>query len=287
MSQPDNLWNAHSRQWRLIGSPLRPGPQDIARYGRVLADWQGGRVASDAARAPGVLLLGVTPEIASLPWSRGASLVAADHSYPMIDRLWREQTFSEISAGAVCADWKRLPLADASRDIAIGDGCFSAVDFPGSYRALIASLNRVLRPDGLFAIRLFLRPDRPEAVEAVFALLEAGRIGNFHVFKWRLAQALHGNLANGVELDAIWRTWRAFVPAPEALAEKLGWPMEVLATIDAYRGSAVRYTFPTLDEMRASLAAAFTETGCFFPDYELGERCPILALRPAAMNRRP
>ena len=47
--------------------------------------------------------------------------------------------------------------------------------------------------DGLFAVRTLIRPDEPEPVAVVLDNLRAGRIGNFHVFKWRLNMARHGD----------------------------------------------------------------------------------------------
>ena len=54
----------------------------------------------------------------------------------------------------------------------------------------------------------------------------------------------------------------------------------MIATIDAYRGAPACYSFPTLAELRAVLAGAFSEQACRMLDYELGERCPILLLAP-------
>jgi hypothetical protein len=142
------------------------------------------------------------------------------------------------------------------------------------------ALRRVLRAHGLVLLRFFTRPDRPEPVQQVFEDLFEGRIGNFHVFKWRLAMALHPSLGEGVRLADIWDAWQAAVPRPEELARKLGWPLPEVSTMADFRQVHARYTFPTLAETRSVLAAEFEEIACHFPGYELGERCPTLALRP-------
>jgi hypothetical protein len=100
------------------------------------------------------------------------------------------------------------------------------------------------------------------------------------VFKWRLAMALHGGLEEGVRLADIWDAWHAAVPRPDELARRLGWPLPEILTMDDFRNVQARYTFPTLAEVRAFAAARFEERGCHFPEYELGERCPTLVLRP-------
>jgi hypothetical protein len=74
----------------------------------------------------------------------------------------------------------------------------------------------------------------------------------------------------------------AVVPDRAALAARLGWPRAAIDAVDVYRGSALVYSFPTLDEVRAALAPWFTEHTCHVPAYELGDRCPTLVLTRAA-----
>jgi hypothetical protein len=184
-----------------------------------------------------------------------------------------------LGHAAVCADWLALPLPDGTQDLVLGDGCFSALTFD-EYPAMSQDLRRVLHPRGLVVMRFFTRPDRPETPARAFADLRAGRIGSFHAFKWRLAMALHGSLEAGVRLGDIWETWNDAFPRPEELARERGWPLPVVLTMNDFRGGETRYTFPTLSEARAAMAAGFEEMSCHFPQYELGERCPILTFRP-------
>jgi len=266
-------WNQHARQWQWIASPLRPAPEDIAFAARAVGDWH--RVH----RAPTVnaLLLGVTPEIALMRWPPGTQLTAVDRSPAMIAGVWPGDTPTRRARGG---EWAQLPLPDASQHVVIGDGCFVLLAYPDACRAVAAEVRRVLRGDGLFVVRFFLRPETREPVDTVIADLKDGRIGSFHAFKWRLAMALHGTLEQGVQLAAVWDAWHAAVPEPEALAAKLGWPREAVRTIDNYRGVQTCYTFPTLAEVRAAFASAFVETESGFPRYEIGERCPTLVFRP-------
>jgi len=269
---PDH-WNQHARQWRWIASPLRPAPKDIAFAERAVKGWHG----KNRVPAVNASLLGVTPEIALMQWPTGTRLNAVDRSQPMIDGVWPGDT---ATRNARCAEWSDLPLPPASQHIVIGDGCFVLLAYPDAYRAVVGEVRRVLRDDGLFIMRFFTRPVKPEPAAKVFDDLHGGRIGNFHVFKWRLAMALHGELEQGVRLAVVWDAWHAAVPEPESLAARLGWPREAVHTIDNYRGVATRYTFPTLTEARSAFASAFIEIENFFPRYELGERCPTLVFRP-------
>ena len=194
----------------------------------------------------------------------------------MIEAVWPG---AKLGFSAACARWTHLPLHAGRADVAIGDGCFSSLS-GAAYGAMTRSVHRVLRPDGLLVMRFFSRPERPESAARVFADLFEGRIGRFFAFKWRLAMALHGGLEEGVRLAEVWDAWHATVPEPARLAGSLGWPLEKLLMMDAYRESALRFTFPTLAEARAALWTDFEELACRVPAYELGERCPTLILRP-------
>jgi SAM-dependent methyltransferase len=266
-------WNQHAQQWQWIASPLRPAREDIQFAECELHDWY----ETVKPAAPAALLLGVTPEIALMQWPTGTQLTAIDRSQAMISGVWPAAL---KGATVQCGDWAALPLADDSQHIVIGDGCFVVLEYPTAWQATLREVRRVLRTDGIFIMRFFLRPLITETVVAVIGDLLAARIGNFHVFKWRLAMALHGTLEQGVCLADVWHAWHAAVPDAQALAARLGWPLESVRTIDNYRDVASRYTFPTLAEARAILAPLFLETACHFPNYELGDRCPTLVCRP-------
>ncbi len=268
---PDH-WNEHARQWSLIGSPLRPAPEDIRLLESAVQDWH----SQNAVHTPRALLCGVTAEIAGMRWPAGTRLTAVDHSRPMIAGVWPRNPAPGL---AVCGDWFALPLADASQHLLIGDGCYSIFTGRAYYAAFSAELRRVAARNALLAMRYFLRPARAESVKQVVADLWGKRIGNFHVFKWRLAMALHGTLEEGVRLGDIWNAWHAAAPDPAALATHLGWRPEVVNTIHNYRNIDTRYTFPTLEEARA-LVGDFSIVATHTPGYELGERCPTLIMRP-------
>jgi phenylacetate-CoA ligase len=269
-------WDRHARQWSQIGAPLRPATEDIDLLRRLIAK------ACKAAKctAPRALLLGVTPEIAAMPWPSGTRLSALDHSLAMIRHVWPAPEGSAVA----CGEWATMPLRDGTFDVVTGDGCFSLLGQPEGYHTVAQEVRRVLTDNGRFLIRLFVRPDSAETLDRVFDDLRAGRIGNFHVFKWRLAMALHGNSPGGVRLDDIWNAWNEAVPDPADLAQKLGWPLETVRTIEAYRGIGTRYTFPTLTEAVELFSGCFERTACHVPDYELGDRCPTLVFKP--LHRR-
>jgi hypothetical protein len=104
-----------------------------------------------------------------------------------------------------------------------------------------------------------------------------GRIGNFHIFKWRLAMSLHGTLNEGVKPDDIYSHLINSDIDQDNLSLQLGWDKEVIDTINVYRGFNTRYTFPTPSEIRDHLNRYFIESNIVFPDYELGECCPTIS----------
>jgi len=212
-----------------------------------------------------------------MAWPAHTRLTAADRNLGMIREVW--PGFPAPNDGIVCTDWLQLPFADGVFNTVVGDGCFTLLAYPDAYRGLLASIRRVLEPGGLFVMRYFLRPETGESSEQVFSDLRAGRIGNFHVFKWRLAQALHGTIEEGVRLADIWNAWHRQDFDIDGVALEQGWRLESILTINAYRDVDAYYTFPTLQEVRAVMNDWFEETGIYYGDYELGERCPMVTYR--------
>jgi hypothetical protein len=166
-------------------------------------------------------------------------------------------------------------------DLALIDGGLPAITFPEAHRELAAQLHRVLKPDGMFVARIFARPETTETVDDVFAALHDRLIGNFHLFKWRLAMALQGEHASkGVRVDDVWRSYDQHIGRHARLAKRTGWPIDEITTIDAYRGSQAIYHFPSVVEMMIGvLGSAFDCIEEKRATYELAERCPTLVLK--------
>jgi SAM-dependent methyltransferase len=267
-------WGGHAAQWADIGPPLRPQAHDIRLLETLTAQWA-------PAGPNAAVLLGMTAEIAAMRWPPGTSLFAVDRNLAMIRQLWAGSARA-APALAMNGDWRSLPFADAAMSFVLGDGCHAMMPAADDYDRLSAEVSRVLAPGGVFLARLFVRPPRNESLDEVFAALDRREIGNFHVFKWRLAMAVPCDDFGAVGVDDVWRAWRDRGVDRDALAAKLGWPRRVIDTIDVYRGAPARYSFPTLARARAQLAPYFEEQACFAAPYELGERCPTLVLKPRA-----
>jgi hypothetical protein len=267
-------WNAYAARFNLVGQPLRPGPEDVELLSDAVR-----RLAPTRAPGAAALLLGVTSELAAITWEPPLQLLAVDRAEGMVNAVWPGDT---AQRRAIVGDWLELSPPPGGFELALGDGVLSLFEYPAGYVRLGSALARLVRPGGLCWLRLFCRPEPCETVKAVVDDLFAGRIGNFHVFKWRLAMALQGDATQGVELAAIWDCFERETGGARAVAERTGYPLEEVATIEAYRGVGDRYSFSTESEVEQVLSPHFELLETARPRYELGARCPHLVLRRRA-----
>jgi SAM-dependent methyltransferase len=266
------LWARQARQWSLVGSPLRPNAEDLELCQAAIDGWRQTHEAT-----PRALILGVTPELATLRWPPGTTVVGTDLSFPMIRVVWPGSAAGDsVHRVAAQTNWGSLPLADGACDLGLCDGSFSAVD-RAAQTSVRRSVWRVLKPRATVLLRAYIRPDERETPDDVWEDLVAGRIGNFHAFKLRLLMAVCQPNGDARVADA-WRFFDARCSSFDELARCVGWPVEVIRTIEAYNGQATAYWFPSLAEFRAEMADAFEEVACSWPSYELGERCPAFTL---------
>ncbi len=221
--------------------------------------------------------MGVTPELCGLPIGSISRFIAVDKSAEMIANVWRPRP--GLSDTAICADWRQMPFAHSSVDLALGDGCLCLLEFPSDYASMFRELRRVLRPGGRCVLRCFMRPDEQETVDKVFADLHNGGIGNFHVLKWRLLMALQSNAEEGVAVKGAWSIINETWPDLHLLAGRFDWPVEQVLTISAYRNVETRYAFPTRTQFcEFFTTAGFSVIQVVTQSYELGERCPTFVL---------
>lgn len=256
-------WNAIRHHWQLLGPPLRPPAEAVETYEHELG-----------LRGADVLLLGVTPELAGL----GATMLAVDESAAMIASIWPGDTSSRK---AMVGDWLDLPVALASSEAVVGDGCLSVMPSSDARLALLSAIARVLKPGARAAIRLFASPPRLESPDAVRALTLSGAISTFNELKWRVAMLETGGAPDhAIPVKTIAGRFDTLFPDREELSERTGWTLPVIGTIDVYRNSSAIYSF-------APVAAILEEAKAYFGDvnvaptgtYGLAERCPLLVLR--------
>lgn len=274
--KPGRQWNTHARQWSNVGSPLRPCAEDSRIALATVDAW----AREHDAAALDLVVLGVTPEMCTLPVAAARRAVAVDNSQAMIGRIWPGRV--RDADAVVCADWRAFPFAPRTFDVALGDGTLSNLVYPGEYLTTLTGLAAVLKRPSIAVIRCFVSPDGRESVDEVFAAVAARGIGSFHALKWRLAMAVQAETETGVAVGDVWTALDAEWPDRERLAAHTGWPLDEVRTIEAYRGVATRYTFPTHAEyVRVFEESGFTLAAVARPTYELGDRCLTYAVAPA------
>ena len=215
-----------------------------------------------------------------MPWLARTELLAIDRSDEMIAAIWP----GDISGNrkAVCANWLAFPETAGEYDAVLGDGVFALFSFPAGFRELAAQAHRALNHEGILIVRLFVRPPQTETVETVLDDLRSGAIGNFHVFKFRLAMALQPDSRSGVRMQDVFAAWEATRLAPDDLATSLGWSRNAINTIEQYRNKSARLSFPTLEEFTSAVSDYFSVAESCVPTYEMGDRCPLLCFRRRA-----
>jgi len=272
VARESDQWIKNAKQWSLVGPPLRPSAEDLRFVEAALED------ARPKAAGLRAMVLGVTPELATLRWPAATSLVAVDKSAPMIRAIWPR---SGIPAGAavVHGDWRTMPLGAGTRDVAVGDGSFNCLTFPAEYRRVSTELSNVLAPGGVLILRMFVRPVLREPIDAIVSDLWSGATRTFDAFRWRLNMHVQPTTEQGVRFGDTWDVWQSLGIDGAALSERTGLSRERISAIDAYRDSTTQFTFPTLQECRDVLAPDFDELVCWTPTYELGDRCPTFVLR--------
>ncbi len=267
-------WSAHARQWKYVKPPLRPGVADVQVVQRMVSEHS----RAETSESLQALLLGVTPEFVQMDWPFNTRLRTVDRNQEMIDTVCPRNTHFEVES--IRGDWVDLPVGCQFADCVLGDGCFTVVDSHEAQREVCHQVRRVLKPTGCFVIRLFVQPQVRETVDQVFEALLALSIGNFHIFKWRLAMALQAEQAQSVSVHQIWQSWHDRGICAHELSSKTHWPLEEIRTIDVYRESTARYSFSSLTQMRTLFSEQFEELECHVPTYEMGDRCPTLLMRP-------
>lgn len=266
-------WQKVASGWKHFGPPLRPSGEDVRHFERI--------VANEHARGNGMieaLMCGVTPEIATMCWPATANVTAIEQSPEMIREVWP----GDRSPGrrALQGNWLDVSNTPGHFDIAIGDGCFISMGYPAGYDAFAEKIKIALKGDGLLLMRFFAKEGNDETAEQVLADLLSGRIGSFHAFKWRLAMSLQSSSEEGVRLQDIYAAWAQAGISPSWLSGKTGWPLSAIDTIALYEGRENRFHFASIPEIEHSLGKHFHRESIDFPEYELGERCPIMAFRP-------
>jgi SAM-dependent methyltransferase len=228
------------------------------------------------------LLLGVTPELATQAVPADIDLTAVDTAQDMIEAVWPGNT---PTRRVVRTNWLQLPESLTALDFALGDGCLVLLDYPEGYKKFGESLAHALKPGGKLILRLFIRPEKAEAITAIVDAVSQGLVANFHILKWRLAMALQGDTPEtGVNLGELWDLFNGYFPSSEGLHRLTGWPIDEINTINTYKGSSATYCYPNISEVASALAPRFKLSATHYGSYPLAERCPTVVFEATQLT---
>jgi hypothetical protein len=273
-----SYWRLFARSFGSLGPPLRPSGGDLEIARKTVAEVSE-RLQGRPLRA---LLLGVTPELATMGLPEPCTLVAADNCLPMIQAVWPE---SGPHRRVICADWRELPFASSSLDIVLGDGSANCLKYPDGLRRMASELRDPIVPGGRLVLRCYAQMESPETPDEVFADQDNPALPSFHHFKFRLLMAMQTDAHRGIRVRDVYREWRARLNGG-CRRSGPGWQPADLATIEFYKDADTVHTFPTLAQFQAVLAEYFDEIAVHRPRYVLGERCPTMVLSPRPATRR-
>lgn len=274
MAEPISVWSAHAQNWGLVGLPQRPSSEDLAFIFRYATASLSANQTSNAC----VGVLGVTPELVQGPWPEGVSIEAFDRSEEMIHQHWSPHP--SRPSRVHLAFWHDMPIANHRLGVIAADGVTTQFADKAYYSNFFKEMRRVLMPHGSLVMRSFVRHATGSLAE-IRTQVHCKAIRQFGTLKWLIAMSLTDTTSLQVPVSKIAEHFDELFPDRDALSTLTGWDRPTLDTMDAYRGSDVVYTFPTLGELITLMAPYFYVEAVSYGMYELSHCCPILHCQPA------
>ena len=186
----------------------------------------------------------------------------------MISNVWIGDTATK---SARLADWLTIQLESNTYSGTIGDGSINQVAFPHDQKALLTKIYKWLKPGGIFACRMYTRPDvRISRVD----LIREGITPtvNWSAYRRMLSMHLADQHGQTIETRLITDLFNDLFPDRGILP----WTQEQLEMVDTYSHSGMRSCLPTREELQQiapdGVELTFIDTG----DYDLAEYCPIM-----------
>ncbi len=255
---------------RLINHPLRPIAEDIDFLHQKIEHWQ-----QTHTHAPRVLILGVTPEYFYAQWPKGTHIFALDQTREMIEFVWpgpREQ--------AIQGSWLETEFPQHHFDCVLCDGSINMLKYPEHQTRLAERLAYLIAPGGFFLSRLFTASTKKPSTSEVLQQLLDGKFPSLNHLKISLWLSLQTHSHEGTLLADVWNAVHTLEPNQQKLAQQLGWKLEELQMINAYRDNSARYYFPTIEQVielfHSQKRAAFQLQQVHIPRYFMGEQFPTV-----------
>ena len=247
----------HSSNWNKLTPPLRPTPEvaeimySITPRGRTL-------------------LLGVTPEFHNV----FDELHAVDFNPNMIEQVWPGDTATKQ---AHLGDWRTMEFEDGCFDAIIGDGALGLLGSAYAIQQFQACALRWLKPDGVFAHRVFERPTPAFTLEDLRADLNSTDMC-WNAFKMKLLFYVAEQHNGEAKFLDVLELFNSLVSDRNCTP----WPKEQVDTIDLYAGLSGNTMMPSRWQ-HAFLIPDNSKEWQFIPTtgYDLADCCPIMIWKRA------
>ena len=242
-------WADRSRAWGRNGPPLQPNQEIIDCF------------ASLIPTTANIILMGVTPQIADAY----THVTAVEREPAMIERVWPGNTETKR---AILENWLTVDLPENHYDGIIGDGSINMLDLK-DVEFMLNKAQRLLKPGGVFACRMFTRPDKPITMERLHAEARNPTV-NFSAYRRLIPMYIAAQNGPVVPVKLIVNLFDQMFPDRTILP----WTAEQMSTMEPYRTSESTTWFPTRDEILklAPKGSRYIESGT----YDIADTCPIL-----------
>jgi hypothetical protein len=250
-------WAERSKHWNRSQPPLRPDPDAV----RLIQDLIG-NTTSD------ILLLGVTREL-TVAFD---NVVAVEREPNMISNVWLGNTESKR---VIHDDWLKVQFPHERFGGAVGDGSINQVAFPHDQLMLLDRILDWLEPGGVFACRMYTRPDTP-ITRADLVREGITPSVNWSAYRRMLTMHLADRVGQTMPIKLVKELFDDLFPEKSVLP----WTSEQLEMIDAYGKSELSSCLPTRDELRQIIPARAKEVQFLdVGNYDLAECCPVLTFK--------
>ncbi len=262
-------WQSIANTFFDIQPPLRPGVEDITIFASLVSELRHTTKHSTG----NALLLGVTPEIATLDWPSNMTLTAIDTQAAMIDRVWPGDIAGKRKAQL--GNWLNPVVNPGSIDMILGDGCLNLQSFPDGYHQFADSMRAKLRPGGALVTRVFVNPSVGESLKNLESELRSHNVNTVEALRLRTGMSLVTRNNPNVAYRKIWQTLMQLADRLDIsnLPESR---QTVLKSIAHYEKNDGSMSFPWVDQITDVLSNYFVNTKVIIPECDFGRCAPII-----------
>jgi hypothetical protein len=250
-------WAQRSQHWNRSQPPLRPDTAAVQLIQDLI-----GNTTSD------ILLLGVTRELTQA----FENVVAVERETGMISNVWLGDTTTKR---VIHNDWLKVQFPHERFGGAVGDGSINQVAFPHDQLELLDRILDWLEPGGVFACRMYTRPDTPVTLD------DLRREGLNPTINWSAYRRLLTMYLAEIEGQTI-HTRNITAVFDELFPDRsiLPWTQQELEMIDTYANSKLQSCLPTRKELEQIIPSRAREVQFLdVGNYDLAYCCPILTFK--------